>query len=205
MINTLLLITSIIFLTGGVFFSIDSKNFLQSKLSAIILLIAGSSYMWMNHLYGFDNTTNLRTWRYLDWLFTVPILIYQMYLYLDPFGRTKGSLITSITCMLAMLGLGFAGEAGIISKFLGGFLGTIGLITKHEAALFIAGGLFVLEASSVIIQVISFKLFGKRVFRMAPLHHHYEKKGWEESTIVIRFWIISVILVLIALSTLKLR
>ena len=97
----------------------------------------------------------------------------------------------------------FMGDTGSLA--LGGFLGTIGLITKHEAALFIAGGLFVLEASSVIIQVISFKLFGKRVFRMAPLHHHYEKKGWEESTIVIRFWIISVILVLIALSTLKLR
>ena len=97
----------------------------------------------------------------------------------------------------------FMGDTGSLA--LGGFLGTISLITKHEAALFIAGGLFVLEASSVIIQVISFKLFRKRVFRMAPLHHHYEKKGWEESTIVIRFWIISVILVLIALSTLKLR
>jgi len=97
----------------------------------------------------------------------------------------------------------FMGDTGSLA--LGGFLGTISLITKHEAALFIAGGLFVLEALSVIIQVISFKLFGKRVFRMAPLHHHYEKKGWEESTIVIRFWIISVILVLIALSTLKLR
>ena len=97
----------------------------------------------------------------------------------------------------------FMGDTGSLA--LGGFLGTISLITKHEAALFIAGGLFVLEASSVIIQVVSFKLLGKRVFRMAPLHHHYEKKGWEESTIVIRFWIISVILVLIALSTLKLR
>ena len=97
----------------------------------------------------------------------------------------------------------FMGDTGSLA--LGGFLGTISLITKHEAALFIAGGLFVLEASSVIIQVISFKLFRKRIFRMAPLHHHYEKKGWEESTIVIRFWIISVILVLIALSTLKLR
>ena len=97
----------------------------------------------------------------------------------------------------------FMGDTGSLA--LGGFLGTISLITKHEAALFIAGGLFVLEASSVIIQVISFKLFGKRFFRMAPLHHHYEKKGWEESTIVIRFSIISVILVLIALSTLKLR
>jgi phospho-N-acetylmuramoyl-pentapeptide-transferase len=69
----------------------------------------------------------------------------------------------------------------------------------------VAGGIFVLEALSVIIQVFSFKVFGKRVFRMAPLHHHFEKKGWEESTIVIRFWIISIILVLIALSSLKLR
>ncbi len=97
----------------------------------------------------------------------------------------------------------FMGDTGSLA--LGGFLGTVSLITKHEIALFIAGGLFVLEASSVIIQVISFKLFGKRIFRMAPLHHHFEKKGWEESTIVIRFWIISVILVLVALSTLKLR
>jgi bacteriorhodopsin len=125
MISILLLTTSILFLVGSLFLGLDSKNSLQSKLSTIILLIAGSSYMWMNYIYGLDNTVNLRTWRYLDWLFTVPILVYQMYLYLDPFGRTKGSLITSIACMLGMLGLGFAGEAGIISKFLGGFLGTI--------------------------------------------------------------------------------
>jgi len=97
----------------------------------------------------------------------------------------------------------FMGDTGSLA--LGAFLGTVSLIAKHEIALLIAGGLFVLEASSVIIQVISFKLFGRRVFRMAPLHHHFEKKGWEESTIVIRFWIISVILVLIALSSLKLR
>ena len=97
----------------------------------------------------------------------------------------------------------FMGDTGSLA--LGGLLGSVSLITKHEIALFIAGGLFVLEASSVIIQVLSFKLFGKRVFKMAPLHHHFEKKGWAESTIVIRFWIISIILVLLALSTLKLR
>ena len=97
----------------------------------------------------------------------------------------------------------FMGDTGSLA--LGGFLGTISLITKHEIALFIAGGIFVLEASSVIIQIVSFRLFKKRVFQMAPLHHHFEKKGWPESTIVIRFWIISVILILIALSTLKLR
>jgi phospho-N-acetylmuramoyl-pentapeptide-transferase len=88
---------------------------------------------------------------------------------------------------------------------MGGALGAIAMITKHELVLAIIGGLFVLEAVSVIVQVTSFKLTGKRVFRMAPLHHHYEKKGWAEPTIVIRFWIIAVILALIGLSSLKLR
>ena len=97
----------------------------------------------------------------------------------------------------------FMGDTGSLA--LGSLLGTVSLICKHEVVLLIAGGLFVLEALSVIIQVFSFKVFGRRVFKMAPLHHHFEKKGWEESTIVIRFWIISIILVLIALSSLKLR
>jgi len=88
---------------------------------------------------------------------------------------------------------------------LGGALGTIAVVTKHELVLAVIGGLFVLEAVSVIVQVASFKLTGKRVFRMAPLHHHFEQKGWPEATIVIRFWIIAVILALIGLSTLKLR
>jgi phospho-N-acetylmuramoyl-pentapeptide-transferase len=79
------------------------------------------------------------------------------------------------------------------------------VITKHELVLMIIGGVFVLETISVIVQVISFRLTGKRVFAMAPLHHHFEKKGWAESTIVIRFWIIALILALIGLSTLKLR
>lgn len=97
----------------------------------------------------------------------------------------------------------FMGDTGSLS--LGGALGTISIITKHELVLAIIGGLFVLETVSVIVQVASFKLTGKRVFRMAPLHHHFEKKGWAEPTIVIRFWIIAVILALIGLSTLKLR
>ena len=97
----------------------------------------------------------------------------------------------------------FMGDTGSLS--LGGSLGAIGIITKHEIVLAITGGLFVLEAISVIVQVVSFKLTGKRVFRMAPIHHHYEKKGWPESTVVIRFWIISIILALIGLATLKLR
>jgi len=97
----------------------------------------------------------------------------------------------------------FMGDTGSLS--LGGSLGAVGIITKHEIVLAITGGLFVLEAISVIVQVVSFKLTGKRIFMMAPIHHHFEKKGWPESTVVIRFWIISIILAMIGLATLKLR
>ena len=97
----------------------------------------------------------------------------------------------------------FMGDTGSLS--LGGSLGAISIIVKHEIILGIIGGLFVLETASVVIQVVSFKLTGKRIFMMAPLHHHFEKKGWAESTVVIRFWIISIILALIGLATLKLR
>ncbi len=97
----------------------------------------------------------------------------------------------------------FMGDTGSLS--LGGALGTISVITKHEFVLAIIGGLFVLEAVSVMVQVASFKLTGKRVFRMAPIHHHFEKLGWAEPTIVIRFWIIACIFALLGLSTLKLR
>lgn len=97
----------------------------------------------------------------------------------------------------------FMGDTGSLA--MGGALGVISVITKHELVLAIVGGLFVLETVSVIVQVASFKLTGKRVFAMAPLHHHFEKKGWSEPTIVIRFWIIAIILALIGLSTLKLR
>jgi len=97
----------------------------------------------------------------------------------------------------------FMGDTGSLA--LGGALGAIAVAVKHELVLAIVGGLFVLEAVSVIVQVASFKLTGKRVFRMAPLHHHYEQKGWAEATIVVRFWIIAVVLALIGLSTLKLR
>lgn len=97
----------------------------------------------------------------------------------------------------------FMGDTGSLA--LGGALGAIAVATKHEIVLAIVGGLFVLEALSVIIQVASFKATGKRVFRMAPLHHHFEQKGWQESTVVVRFWIVSVVLALIGLATLKLR
>ena len=97
----------------------------------------------------------------------------------------------------------FMGDTGSLS--LGGMLGTIAVAIKHEIVLAIVGGLFVLEAVSVIVQVVSFKLTGKRVFKMAPIHHHYEQLGWTESQIVIRFWIVAVVLALAGLASLKLR
>jgi phospho-N-acetylmuramoyl-pentapeptide-transferase len=97
----------------------------------------------------------------------------------------------------------FMGDTGSLA--LGGMIGAIAVATKHEIVLAVIGGLFVLEAVSVIVQVMSFKLTGKRVFKMAPLHHHFEQKGWTEPQIVIRFWIIAVVLALAGLSTLKLR
>tara|TARA_B100001123_G_scaffold450105_1_gene618578 strand:+ start:1286 stop:2374 length:1089 start_codon:yes stop_codon:yes gene_type:complete len=97
----------------------------------------------------------------------------------------------------------FMGDTGSLA--LGGALGAVAVITKHELVLSIIGGLFVLETVSVIVQVTSFRLTGRRVFRMAPLHHHFEQKGWAEPTIVIRFWIIALVLALIGLATLKLR
>ena len=97
----------------------------------------------------------------------------------------------------------FMGDTGSLS--LGGSLAAVAIIVKHEIVLAIIGGLFVLETASVIIQVASYKLTGKRIFKMAPVHHHFEKKGWAEPTIVIRFWIIAIILALVGLATLKLR
>ena len=97
----------------------------------------------------------------------------------------------------------FMGDTGSLA--LGGALGAIAVATKHEIVLAIVGGLFVAEAMSVIVQVIYFRRTGRRVFLMAPIHHHYEKKGWQESQIVIRFWIISLVLALIGLATLKVR
>ena len=97
----------------------------------------------------------------------------------------------------------FMGDVGSLS--LGGAIGTIAVITKQEIVLVIVGGIFVMEALSVIVQVSSFRLCGKRIFRMAPIHHDFELKGWPEPKIIVRFWIISIILALIGLSTLKLR
>lgn len=97
----------------------------------------------------------------------------------------------------------FMGDVGSLS--LGGALGTVAVIAKHELLLLLIGGLFVIETLSVIMQVASFKLTGKRIFRMAPLHHHFEEQGWQEPKVIVRFWIVAVILALLSLSTLKLR
>jgi phospho-N-acetylmuramoyl-pentapeptide-transferase len=130
-------------------------------------------------------------------------------------NNVKGAGELSILCG-SMIGAGlgflwfntypaqvFMGDVGSLS--LGGAIGTIAVITKQEIVLVIVGGIFVMEALSVIVQVASFRIYGKRVFRMAPIHHHFELKGWPEPKIIVRFWIISIILALIGLSTLKLR
>ncbi len=97
----------------------------------------------------------------------------------------------------------FMGDVGSIG--LGGAIGTVAILIKQELLLFFIGGIFVLEALSVIIQVLSYKLWGSRVFRMAPLHHHFELAGWEEPKVVVRFWILGLIFALFSLTTLKLR
>jgi phospho-N-acetylmuramoyl-pentapeptide-transferase len=175
---------------------------------------------------GFGNAVNLTDG--LDGLATMPVIIaagaFAIIAYLvgnirfsDYLGihHVPGSGELAVFCA-ALIGacLGFLwfnappamvfmGDTGSLA--LGGALGTIAVVTNHEIVLLIIGGLFVLETLSVIIQVGSFKLTGKRVFRMAPLHHHFEKKGWKESTVVIRFWIIAILLALVGLATLKLR
>ncbi len=175
---------------------------------------------------GASNTVNLTDG--LDGLAIVPVMIaaasYMFIAYLVgnsinaeylqiPYVPGTGELAI-ICAAIVGAGLGFLwfnappamifmGDTGSLS--LGGAIGAIAVATKHEIVLSIIGGLFVLEGLSVMIQIASFKLFGKRVFRMAPIHHHFEQLGWKEPTIVIRFWIIAVILAIIGLGTLKLR
>ena len=175
---------------------------------------------------GASNTVNLTDG--LDGLATVPVMIaaaaYALIVYLVgnviyanylgvPYVPGAGELAVICGAIIGA-GLGFLwfnappaaifmGDTGSLA--LGGAIGSIAVAAKHEVVLAIVGGLFVLEGLSVMIQIASFKLTGKRVFRMAPIHHHFEQMGWKESTIVIRFWIISVILALVGLATLKLR
>ncbi|MCC6278074.1 MAG: phospho-N-acetylmuramoyl-pentapeptide-transferase [Oligoflexia bacterium] len=130
-----------------------------------------------------------------------------------PFVKGAGEL-TVVAATVTAAGLGFLwyntypaqvfmGDVGSLS--LGGILGTLAVLTKNEILMILLGGIFVIEALSVIIQVVSFKLTGKRVFKMAPIHHHFELKGWAEPKVIVRFWIISILLAILSLSTLKLR
>jgi phospho-N-acetylmuramoyl-pentapeptide-transferase len=97
----------------------------------------------------------------------------------------------------------FMGDVGSLS--LGGALGALAVVTKHELILIVVGGIFVVEALSVMLQVASYKLTGRRIFKMAPIHHHFEQLGWPESKVIVRFWIVGIILALVSLSSLKLR
>jgi phospho-N-acetylmuramoyl-pentapeptide-transferase len=130
-----------------------------------------------------------------------------------PFVHFSGEL--SVICM-ALVGaaLGFLwwnchparvfmGDTGSLA--IGGLLGVVAIASKQELLLALIGGVFVLEAGSVILQVASFKLTGKRIFKMSPLHHHFELSGWKESTVIVRFWILSIVFALLGLATLKLR
>ena len=130
-----------------------------------------------------------------------------------PYLAGSGELAIFCTCLIGA-GMGFLwyntypaqvfmGDVGSLA--LGGALGTIAVLTKHELLLVLVGGIFVIEALSVISQVFSYKLTGKRIFRMAPIHHHFELKGWPEPRVIVRFWIISIILAILGLMSLKLR
>lgn len=188
----------------------------------------GLAYLLFNSLVivGSSNAVNLTDG--LDGLATGPIIIaascfalisyltgnviFANYLQIH-YVQKAGELVVLCSALIGA-GLGFLwynappakvfmGDIGSLA--LGAMLGVVSVITKHEIVLFLTGGLFVIEAISVIIQVIFFKTRGRRIFKMAPVHHHFEKLGWSESTIVIRFWIIAIIFALIGLSTLKLR
>ena len=175
---------------------------------------------------AFGNSVNLTDG--LDGLATMPVIIACMAFTLITYlvGNVKYATYLGLphvpgagdltVLLLAVVGAGlavlwfnappaavFMGETGSLA--LGGALGAVAVATHHEFVLVIVGGLFVLEAVSVVVQVFWFKRFGKRIFRMAPIHHHFEHLGWSEPTVVIRFWIISFILALAGLSTLKLR
>ena len=175
---------------------------------------------------GCANSVNLTDG--LDGLAIVPVIIcsgafvifsyiaghFQIATYLlIPFVAGAGEL-APIAAAVVAAGLGFLwfnsypaqvfmGDVGSLS--LGGFLGMMAVLTKNELLLILLGGIFVMEAVSVIAQVFSFKLTGKRVFKMAPIHHHFELKGIEENKIIVRFWIVSILLAVLSLSTLKLR
>ena len=161
-------------------------------LAIVPVMIAASSLAVIAYLVGNINFSNYLQLNYVPGVGEITVLL----------GAIIGSGL-GFLWFNAPPAMVFMGDTGSLS--LGGVIGVTASASRHELVLIIIGGLFVLETISVIVQILSFKLTGKRIFRMAPLHHHFEQKGWAESTIVIRFWIIAVILALIGISSLKLR
>ena len=205
-----------------------ATTFYVPLFKSIALPLAGISFVAIAYFWivGFSNAVNLTDG--LDGLAIMPTVMVGgglgIFCYLSgnvnfaeylliPYIPGSGELIVFCGALIGA-GLGFLwfntypaqvfmGDVGALA--LGAALGTIAVIVRQEVVLFIMGGVFVMETLSVMIQVASFKLTGKRVFRMAPIHHHFELKGWPEPRVIVRFWIITVILVLVGLATLKLR
>ena len=161
-------------------------------LAIVPVMIAAGSLAVIAYLVGNINFSNYLQLNYVPGVGEITVLL----------GAIIGSGL-GFLWFNAPPAMVFMGDTGSLS--LGGVIGVTASASRHELVLVIIGGLFVLETVSVIVQILSFKLTGKRIFRMAPLHHHFEQKGWAESTIVIRFWIIAVILALVGISSLKLR
>ena len=210
------------------FIESDLKNNLYFPFFKNLVINLGWFFIpfYLFVIVGSSNAVNLTDG--LDGLATVPVILvagcfafisyvsgniifaeYLLIPYIEGVGEVAvfcGSIIGASIGFLwfnAPPAMVFMGDTGSLS--IGGTIGAIAVATKHEIILSIIGGIFVLEALSVFAQIISFKLTGKRIFRMAPIHHHFEQKGWSEATIVIRFWIISIILALLGLASLKLR
>jgi phospho-N-acetylmuramoyl-pentapeptide-transferase len=196
-IKTALLPLGLFFLVVGVFVIAGAANAVNftdglDGLAIVPVMIAAATFTLIVYLVGNEK--------------------FAAYLQL-PYVEYSGEMAVFLAALVGA-GLGFLwynappaaifmGDTGSLP--LGGALGVVAVAVKHEIVLGLVGGLFVLELVSVVVQVVSFKLTGKRVFRMAPIHHHYEQLGWTEPTIVIRFWIVAVVLALLGLATLKLR
>ena len=195
--KNVLLPLGIFFIPFAIFVVVGASNSVNltdglDGLAIVPVMIAASCFALIAYLTGNINFSNYLQLNYVPGVGELTILLGAL------FGAGLGFLWFNAPPAEV-----FMGDTGSLA--LGGALGMASVATRQEIVLAIIGGLFVLETISVIIQVLIFKFTGKRIFLMAPLHHHFEKRGWEESTIVIRFWIIAVILALIGLSTLKLR
>ena len=185
------------FIPFGILIIIGSSNAVNltdglDGLAIVPVMIAGLSFALISYIVGNQIFSNYLQIQYIAGTGELAIVCGALV------GASLGFLWFNAPPAMV-----FMGDTGSLS--IGSILGTLAIIIKHEIVLALIGGLFVFETISVIVQVLSFKLTGKRIFQMAPLHHHFEKKGWAESTIVIRFWIIAIVLALLGLSTLKIR